>query len=195
MDTTLFEQVRVFDGRSDRLTGPVDVLVGGGVIQAVGTAPAPGEGEKRRVIEGRGSVLMPGLIDAHVHAIGAGLSEFKSKLPPLDSIADIQNYIREKAKTTPAGEWIIVPRTLPPRLKEQRFPTAADLDAKVADMCKRLLSHAPITMRCAKEAVRRIRTANIPDGSDLIRAAYGSADFKEGVSAFLAKRPPDWQGR
>ena len=140
-------------------------------------------------------MLLPGLIDAHVHAIGAGLSEFKSKLPPLDSIADIQNYIREKAKTTPAGEWIIVPRTLPPRLKEQRFPTAADLDAKVADMCKRLLSHAPITMRCAKEAVRRIRTANIPDGSDLIRAAYGSADFKEGVSAFLAKRPPDWQGR
>jgi enoyl-CoA hydratase/carnithine racemase len=70
-----------------------------------------------------------------------------------------------------------------------------DLDAKLADMCKRLLSHAPITMRAAKEAVRRIRTANLPNGSDLIRAAYGSEDFKEGVAAFLAKRPPDWKGR
>src|SRR3954470_13632400 len=71
----------------------------------------------------------------------------------------------------------------------------ADLDAKLVDMCKRLLSHAPITMRAAKEAIRRIRTANLPDGSDLIRAAYGSGDFKEGVAAFLAKRPPEWKGR
>jgi len=70
-----------------------------------------------------------------------------------------------------------------------------ELDAKLDDMCKRLLSHAPITMRAAKEAVRRIRTANLPEGSDLIRAAYGSADFKEGVAAFLTKRPPEWKGR
>jgi len=86
------------------------------------------KGPATKVVDLAGKTVLPGLIDAHVHAIGAGLSEFKSKLPPLDSIADIQNYIREKAKTTPAGEWIIVPRTLPPRLKEQRFPTAADLD-------------------------------------------------------------------
>ena len=72
---------------------------------------------------------------------------------------------------------------------------SGELEAKLSDMCKRLLSHAPITMRASKEAVRRIRTANLPDGSDLIRAAYGSADFGEGVAAFLAKRPPEWKGR
>jgi len=70
-----------------------------------------------------------------------------------------------------------------------------DIDVKLGDMCKRLLSHAPITMRNAKEAIRRIRVQNLPDGADLIRAAYGSADFKEGIDAFLAKRPPNWQGR
>ena len=70
-----------------------------------------------------------------------------------------------------------------------------DIDTKLGDMCKKLLSHAPITMRNAKEAVRRIRVQNLPDGADLIRAAYGSADFKEGIDAFLAKRPPNWQGR
>jgi len=86
------------------------------------------KGATTKVVDLQGKTVLPGLIDAHVHAIGAGLSEFKSKLPPLDSIADIQSYIREKAKTTPAGEWIVVPRTLPPRLKEQRFPTKTDLD-------------------------------------------------------------------
>ena len=72
---------------------------------------------------------------------------------------------------------------------------AGELDAKLADMCKKLLSHAPITMRNAKEAIRRLRVENLPDGADLIRAAYGSSDFKEGVAAFLAKRPPNWTGR
>ena len=32
------------------------------------------------------------------------------------------------ARSTPKGEWIVVPRTLPPRLKEMRFPTKQDLD-------------------------------------------------------------------
>ncbi|HEU0120086.1 MAG TPA: amidohydrolase [Bryobacteraceae bacterium] len=86
------------------------------------------KGPRTRLVNLSGKTVLPGLIDAHVHAIGAGLSEFKSKLPPLDSIADIQNYIRQQAKTTPPGEWIVVPRTLPPRLKEQRFPTKVDLD-------------------------------------------------------------------
>ena len=62
-------------------------------------------------------------------------------------------------------------------------------------MCKRLIGHAPITMRAAKEAMRRLTMATIPDGADLIRAAYGSADFKEGVTAFLAKRKPEWTGQ
>jgi predicted amidohydrolase YtcJ len=107
------------------------LAVRGGRIVRTGTSAAVLSAEKgpgTRVVDLGGKTVLPGLIDAHVHAIGGGLSEYKSKLPPLDSIADIQNYIRGKAKTTPAGEWIVVPRTLPPRLKEQRFPTRIDLD-------------------------------------------------------------------
>jgi len=107
------------------------IAIKGGRIVATGRSNAvlgAEKGPQTKVVDLAGKTVLPGLIDAHVHAIGAGLSEFKSKLPPLDSIADIQSYIREKAKTTPAGEWIVVPRTLPPRLKEQRFPTKTDLD-------------------------------------------------------------------
>lgn len=106
------------------------MAVTGGKIVRVGTTAEVMREKKDGtvVVDLGGKMVLPGLIDAHVHAIGAGLSEMDKKLPPLDSITDIQNYVREKAKTTPAGEWIVVPRTLPPRLKEQRFPTRADLD-------------------------------------------------------------------
>jgi predicted amidohydrolase YtcJ len=85
-------------------------------------------GPQTRVVDLRGRTVLPGLIDAHVHVLSAALSEFRRPLPPLDSIASIQAFIRDKARTTPKGEWIVVPRTLPPRLKEMRFPTRADLD-------------------------------------------------------------------
>jgi predicted amidohydrolase YtcJ len=102
----------------------------GGRIERVGTNAAvlKDRTASTQVVDLKGRMVLPGLIDAHVHALGAGLSEYKRKLPPLNSIGDIQTFIRDRARTTPAGEWIVVPRTLPPRLKEQRFPTKADLD-------------------------------------------------------------------
>jgi enoyl-CoA hydratase/carnithine racemase len=64
----------------------------------------------------------------------------------------------------------------------------------VNTMCRQLVSHAPITMRLAKESIRRL-TGSLPQGDDLIRVAYGSSDFRAGVRAFLAKQHPQWTGR
>jgi len=74
---------------------------------------------------------------------------------------------------------------------------AADaIEARVRELAATLASHAPITMRVTKEAVRRIQAARaIPGGDDLIVQTYGSADFREGVRAFLDKRPANWTGR
>ena len=58
----------------------------------------------------------------------------------------------------------------------------------------RLTANAPITMRVAKESIRRLAEA-LPEGDDLVRAAYSSDDFKAGVRAFLAKEQPKWTGR
>ena len=107
------------------------ISIKGGRITAVGTSAnilGAERTSRTRVVDLGGKTVLPGLIDAHVHALEAGLSEFKSTLPALDSIAAIQNYIRTAARSTPKGEWIVVPRTLPPRLKEMRFPTRQDLD-------------------------------------------------------------------
>lgn len=68
------------------------------------------------------------------------------------------------------------------------------IDNVVGTMCGRLSSNAPISIRVAKESIRRLIGA-MPEGDDLIRAAYGSDDFKNGVRAFLAKQQPEWTGR
>jgi len=71
----------------------------------------------------------------------------------------------------------------------------ADLDAALAELCGRLELHAPLTMAASKEALRRLRFSGLPEGDDLLHAVFGSADFREGVQAFLAKRPARWEGR
>src|SRR5262245_14790577 len=71
----LFRAVRVFDGRHPDLRGPTDVLVRGNLIAAVGGAsPQPARGTSVRVIDGTGRVLMPGMIDAHWHAMFAAVT-------------------------------------------------------------------------------------------------------------------------
>ncbi|MDX2288965.1 MAG: enoyl-CoA hydratase [Hyphomicrobiaceae bacterium] len=63
--------------------------------------------------------------------------------------------------------------------------------ARAADMGR----NAPLTLRATKEAMRRLRPQTAGADSDLITMCYMSADFREGQEAFLAKRPPRWQGR
>ncbi|HBY63851.1 MAG TPA: amidohydrolase [Solibacterales bacterium] len=114
-----------------RFTVTEAVAVRGGRITRVGSSAEVlrlEKGPRTRLVDLQGKTLLPGLIDAHVHVLDAALSEYRQPLPPFDSIAAIQRWVRERAKTTPKGEWIVVPRTLPPRLAEMRMPTRQDLD-------------------------------------------------------------------
>lgn len=70
-----------------------------------------------------------------------------------------------------------------------------ELDAAVAELTARIVQHAPLTMWATKEALRRLRSASLPDGDDLVHEVFGSEDFREGVAAFTAKRPARWQWR
>lgn len=70
----------------------------------------------------------------------------------------------------------------------------AALDQRIAEICERLKGNAPVTMRVTKEAMRRLQQAGLPDGDDLVRACYGSDDFRAGVKAFIEKHSPQWSG-
>ena len=72
---------------------------------------------------------------------------------------------------------------------------AQQIDAAANKRAQQLAALAPVTQAVSKEAIRRLLVHSLPDGDDLIRRAYGSEDFREGVAAFTGKRSARWRGR
>jgi predicted amidohydrolase YtcJ len=75
-----------------------------------------------------GKLVLPGLIDSHVHPGGASMIEFDHPIPDMESIGDVLAYVRDRAKALAEGEWIEVRQVFITRLREQRYPTRAELD-------------------------------------------------------------------
>ena len=78
-----------------------------------------------------------------------------------------------------------------------RLEPADAIDAAVRDYARRIAANAPLTIHATKEMIRRLMAARRlrpGDDHDIVTMCYTSRDFKEGVEAFIAKRPPTWTG-
>ena len=70
------------------------------------------------------------------------------------------------------------------------------LMARATELATTIAGHAPLTLRATKESLRRLALeGRHAETSDLVVMCYMSADFREGMEAFLGKRPPNWQGK
>jgi len=78
-----------------------------------------------------------------------------------------------------------------------RLVPAGEIDATVRALAAAIAANAPLTLRATKEMIRRVlakRRLAAGADADMVEMCYTSADFREGVTSFLAKRKPVWTG-
>lgn len=85
-------------------------------------------GPHTRVVDLAGKTVLPGLIDSHVHPTAAAMYEYDHAVPTMESIEDVLAYIGSRAKELEPGQWIRVSQVFVTRLRDQRFPSRAELD-------------------------------------------------------------------
>lgn len=85
------------------------------------------------IIDAEGMTITPGFIDAHTHATGGGVNELVQVNADLRSVAEIQDALRERANTTPPGEWIRAFKYDDTKLAEGRPLNRFDIDEVVPD--------------------------------------------------------------
>jgi predicted amidohydrolase YtcJ len=106
------------------------LAVSGDRIVGIGTqAEVDRLGDSRtRRIDLKGKTVLPGLMDSHVHAVDASMYEFDHPVPDMETIADVLRYVKARAAAVKPGQWITMSQVYITRLRDQRFPTRAELD-------------------------------------------------------------------
>jgi predicted amidohydrolase YtcJ len=90
-------------------------------------------GKDTEVISLDGKTVVPGLIDTHIHLADFGRCLMWLDLSGVDSIKTLQTLLKEKAKQTPPGKWIVGRGWNEIIFKEKRLLTLGDLDAAAPD--------------------------------------------------------------
>ncbi len=120
---TVAEAVAVMRNRIERISGD------GEVEELIG--------RETRSVDLEGRAVLPGFIDSHVHAAGAGLLTVKEKeyvdIKYANSISEVKDRIGERARDTPDGEWVIGWGYMWTRFEERRPPTGRELDEAAPD--------------------------------------------------------------
>ncbi|WP_165228302.1 amidohydrolase [Aquisphaera insulae] len=85
-------------------------------------------GPRTEVVDLEGKTVLPGLIDSHTHPTDASQTEFDHPIPDMETIRDVLDYVRSRARALGAGKWVVVRQVFITRLREQRYPTREELD-------------------------------------------------------------------
>ncbi|CAN5342153.1 amidohydrolase [soil metagenome] len=129
---TLVDEVNGYTIRDGRLFRFSGMLIGDdGRVERLLRARDRRPERPDSLLDGGGRTLIPGLIDAHGHVMGLGMSALSLDLSDTGSLEEAQAKIAAYAAETPSPRWIVGRGWNQERWDLGRFPTAADLDAVV----------------------------------------------------------------
>jgi predicted amidohydrolase YtcJ len=146
-------------------------------------------------IDGNGRVMLPGMIDAHVHVMDIGFGELTLDLSGTTSLEEALAKIKAFADENEGRPWILGRGWNQEKWGLRRFPTAAELDAIVPNRpvwLERADNHA----NWANSAAMKIAGVNADtkdvEGGEIIRDANGapSGVFVDGAKALVGKVVP-----
>lgn len=134
------------------------------------------KGESTRVIDLNGRTVVPGFNDAHNHMLEQGLKLGRIRLDECHSIGDMAALVRERAKHTPAGEWIIGEGWNESLFAEGRLPDRHDIDAATTQhpvLLKRFFNMDVVNTAALQKAGVDARTSD-PTGGKIEHLSDGS---------------------
>ena len=115
-------------------------------------------------IDGKGQVMLPGMIDAHVHVMGIGFGALTLDLSETESLEEALAAIGRFAEENEGRPWILGRGWNQEKWGLGRFPTAAELDAVVPDRPVWLSDpERPSSPRLDPEARARYAVRTLPD--------------------------------
>ena len=161
-------------GKLQRFTG---LVVGddGRVKRLLSAADARPAAAER--IDAGGKTLLPGLIDAHGHVMGLGLTAIQLDLVGTESLEELQQRLRDYAAARPNDPWIVGRGWNQELWPDKRFPTAADLDEVVANklvILERVDGHASVVNSAALKAAGIGASTKDPVGGKIERDSNGN---------------------
>ena len=171
------------------------------VLSAIEACPKPTIAAIAGACTGGGAAIAA-VCDIRIAAANARIGFPIAKT--LGNCLSMANYARLAALVGPARviELIYTARLIEAEearaigLVSEVLPDHAALQARAEVLARTIAGMAPLTLRATKEAMRRLRqAARQVDGDDLVSMCFTSADFREGVQSFLARRPAQWTGR
>src|SRR4029079_17176633 len=126
--------------------------------------------QAKQIIDAHGQTLLPGLIDAHGHVSELGFAALQLDVTGTQSIGEMQQRLRDYAAAHPEARWIVGRGWNQELWSEKRFPTAADLDAAVADrpvVLERVDGHAIVANSAAMKAAGVTASTPAPAGGEI----------------------------
>ena len=164
-------------------TGQQALAVAGDRIVAIGSNQAlkPWVGAQTRVVDAKGRSLIPGLIDGHIHAIRAGLTEtVEVKWAGVSRLSLALDLMRQRAEQSDEHDWVVVAGGwTPEQFEEQRSPTMAELKQAVGERAA-YVQRAYSSVLITPEGMNRLPWAQHADLASQLRAELDSQGQETG---------------